>query len=595
MTVPLPPPEPLYMAGPPCPLFGWFHAPAGDRPTPLAVLLCAPLGHEDLATHRSLRQLAMRLAAAGLPVLRYDHPGTGDSGEVDGEENDGDTWLPAAQAAVHVAADELRRRSGAPRLVLVGLRMGALLAAHAAAGRSDVDALVGLLPVASGRAWLRECRLLDGRSIATAVVRADPAQGVDLGGLTLGPGPAQALAALAWPVAGAGRVPAVLLIERDDLPSRLADILREGGQPVDVLRLAGLDRVTAVAHLSHTPPALYEQVSDWLEHRLPPRGHTEPRPAPAASPLGASIRLGAVTESVVPFGRAPLRVAVLSQSAMPAAAPRRGIVLLSSGAERRVGPNRLWVPFARARAALGDVVLRLDMGGIGDSEARPGGDEGEVYDPRCADDVAEAVAWLRREQAVGPCLVAGVCSGGYHAWRAVLAGVDCTAVVAINPLVFHWRPGMSLDPTAHAFGRVAVASGALRSLRDPQRWLKLLRGQANLAVIAGALGGRARDALVRQQRRLARGVGRPRADDLAADLRQVVRRGVRPHFVFSEDEPGLHLLAEEGGAVFRQLRQRGQVEVHRLPGADHTLSHLAARRSLWRELDAVLDRLGGVP
>ena len=40
---------------------------------------------------------------------------------------------------------------------------------------------------------------------------------------------------------------------------------------------------------------------------------------------------------------------------------RRGIVLLSAGRERRVGPHRLWVPWARRRAAQGDVVLRLDV------------------------------------------------------------------------------------------------------------------------------------------------------------------------------------------------------------------------------------------
>lgn len=587
-----PMPQPLYLAGRHGPLFAWFHAPAVAGPAPLAVLICAPLGHEDLATHRSLRRLAIRLAEAGLPVLRYDHPGSGDSGDVD----DPDTWLPAVEAAVHEAADALRRLGGAARLVLLGLRMGALLAARAAAGRDDVEALVGLLPVASGRAWLRECRLLDGRSIATAVVRADPAEGVDLGGLALGPGPAQALAALEWPPGEAAGAAAVLLVERDDLPGRLADALGRGGQAVEVLRLPSLDRVIAVAHLSHTPDALFDEVTAWVARRLPPRG---PAAAPVSPPsVGTpSVRLGGVTESLVHLRRSPALVAVLSASLAErdAAPARRGVVLLSSGAERRVGPNRLWVPFARARAARGDVVLRLDMGGIGDSDARTTGHDGEVYDRSCVDDVAEAVAWLRREHGVGPCLVAGVCSGGYHAWRAALGTVDCTAVVAINPLVFHWREGMSLDPSAHAFGRVAVASGAMRSLRDPKRWLKLLRGQANLGVIASALTGRARDALTRQRRRLGRGIGRPRPDDLAADLRQAVHRGVRPCFVFADHEPGLHLLAEEGGTVFRQLQRRGQVEVHHLPGADHTLSHLAARRALWQRLDELIDRLDTAP
>lgn len=590
-------PRAVWFGPPDTPLFGWWHpaapAPAG-HPSALAVLVCAAVGHEDLATHASLRRLALRLAAHGLPVLRYDHPGCGDAAEL----AEPAAWPTAAQQAVHQAADELRRLSGAGQIALVGLRLGALLAARAAAERQDVRALVAVLPVASGRSWLRECRLLDGRSIATAVVRADPAQGVDLGGLVLGPAPSQALSDLAWPAATA--LPPTLWIEREDLPpARQADSLREGGAAVERCRLPGLDRLTAVAHLSHAPLALDDNILGWLLRQATAVDGVPGVPLPAPPDVGSSAGIpsaearvaGQVHERLVWVRERPGLCGVLSRCAdTPAVARPRGLLLLSSGAERRVGPNRAWVPYARARAARGDVVLRLDLGGLGDSAPRTADATLDVYDPRCADDVAAAVAWLRETQGVDDCVVAGICSGGYHAWRAALGALPVSRVVPVNPLVFHWQPGMSLDPSAHAFGRAAVADDAMRSLRDPQRWLKLLRGQANLRVITTAVLGRLRDRVAHRRRALARWFGHPQPDDLAADLQRAVHHGVRPCFVFSEGDPGRLLLAGQGGAVFRELLRRGQVELHHLPGADHTLSHQAAREALWRTMDLLLDR-----
>jgi dienelactone hydrolase len=106
---------------------------------------------------------------------------------------------------------------------------------------------------------------------------------------------------------------------------------------------------------------------------------------------------------------------------------RHAIVLLSPDGQRRVGPHRLWVPWARHRAARGDVVLRLDTAGNGDS-APAGPSSG-----RSAGDVERAVAWLRRELGVVACTLVSMGPGAQHAWRAVADGAEVQRVVAIDP------------------------------------------------------------------------------------------------------------------------------------------------------------------
>ncbi len=70
-----PPVTPLYIGG----CFGWLHEPLPERRTRRAVVLCPPIGNEACNVHRPLVVLAEMLAREGLPTLRFDYPGTGDS------------------------------------------------------------------------------------------------------------------------------------------------------------------------------------------------------------------------------------------------------------------------------------------------------------------------------------------------------------------------------------------------------------------------------------------------------------------------------------------------------------------------------------
>ena len=60
-------------------LLGWYHGPAAANARDLGVVICAPHGYGSLCVHWGLRLLAERLAAQGLPTVRFDYHGTGDS------------------------------------------------------------------------------------------------------------------------------------------------------------------------------------------------------------------------------------------------------------------------------------------------------------------------------------------------------------------------------------------------------------------------------------------------------------------------------------------------------------------------------------
>jgi pimeloyl-ACP methyl ester carboxylesterase len=103
-----------------------------------AAVICYPWGPEYIFAHRALRYLARQLAARGFNVLRFDYYGSGDSA---GEESE--VRLSGWREDIAAAIEELKDICDAKAITLIGLRLGASLAAQIAADcRKDVTALV---------------------------------------------------------------------------------------------------------------------------------------------------------------------------------------------------------------------------------------------------------------------------------------------------------------------------------------------------------------------------------------------------------------------------------------------------------------------
>jgi amino acid adenylation domain-containing protein len=116
----------IFHFGPQRSLYGALHWPTNPARSDQAVLVCAPVGHEHVRSHFILNRLGRQLAAQGLPVLRFDYHGCGDS-LGDSIDAGCERW----QNDIVDAFTELQRRSGATRIAGVGARLGATLLSHA--------------------------------------------------------------------------------------------------------------------------------------------------------------------------------------------------------------------------------------------------------------------------------------------------------------------------------------------------------------------------------------------------------------------------------------------------------------------------------
>lgn len=153
--------EPFWLGSAARPLYAALHAVPGVATT--GVVLVPPLLDEQPRSRRFITEVANELAGLGLPSLRFDFLGTGDScGR--GDEVD----FQSMRCDLDLATAALRARTGARRVVLVAWR-GAALVVHdwlARGGKADLVVLWEAL--ADGADWLER------------LVRADAAARVTL-------------------------------------------------------------------------------------------------------------------------------------------------------------------------------------------------------------------------------------------------------------------------------------------------------------------------------------------------------------------------------------------------------------------------------
>lgn len=559
--------------------FGWLH-PAGGR---RGVVLCAPYGGEALATHRAWRRFAEALAAAGLPVLRFDYPGTGNSAGGEGDPSRLEAWLGGIRAAV----THLRTVTGVEEVALVGLRLGALLAAVAARA-ARADALVLLAPFPSGRNFLQELRAV--ALLAERPADAPPAvgpEGIDSAGFRLTPETAEALRALDLTRMTETPARRVLILDRPEgRAAALAERFRALGAGVEEAPFPDHARlITSVQHAILDCSA-FTRAAAWLTQDMAPAERRS-----VAETFIPRLRLADAVERPLRFGPAAGLFGILCEPATVAVTGLPAVLLLNSGATPHTGTGRMSVRLARRLAARGIASLRMDLGGLGDSASKPGRRDGLIY---CRDMVEDAQDGLDALAAAGhgAAVAVGLCAGAAVALRVALADPRVVGLALVNPGRFVLGDGVTQE---EAIGSaVKPAAAYLPRLTEPAVWRAILRQDRKASRVARGLSERA-------ARRLRIGAGRLRAgltgggyarDDVLYAFKALSDRGVRTLMVHSAGDVTLGELEAQAGAGGGRLRRMGGLWMERLAGADHSLMERAARERFADLLDKLLDQIG---
>lgn len=575
----LPAPQPFYFGSPGEGLFGWLHRPAElIGGSGLGLVVCNPFGFEEVCAHRSLMHLATRAAGAGVPALRFDYAGGGNS--------EGDEFAPQRLESwvrsVHCAIDALKQASGVTRVCLLGIRLGATLATLAAVERDDVEGLIAIAPVIRGRAYVRELTVL-GQAGAAALPAPTREGLLESGGFLLTHETSVSLGNIDLRMLARRPAAHVVIVERDDVPvaTNWAPVLERFGAAVQQVNWLGYAAMMRDPQRALVPQQIVDGMVACLKGWLP----EGPAASIAYQPVGSSSqRVGSLRETAVHIDTGASRLfGILTRQEDAVAQP--AVLMLNSGSVHHIGPSRLWLQLSRRWAEHGVTVLRLDLSGIADSPPQPGAEENVVYSGQAVSDVAAALSYLQQHVGATQCHVMGLCSGGYHALKAAIAGHDMAGALVINPLTFYWKEGTRMSDLKD-YEVSGLAAKFSSRLFTTTAWKKLLQGKVDVRIVMKVALRRLWNFVYPHALALARACRIPLKDDLARDLAGPAKKGIRLKFVFAKHAPGFELLEMQGGGAIHRLVRRGQATLDFVPDADHTFTRLDARERLVAVLDA---------
>lgn len=576
--------QPIYFDAGSRRLFGWLHRPR--KHADLGLVLCKPFGYEAICAHRGVRSFAEAASAIGVPALRFDYAGTGDSSDIEIDVDQIELWTADIVAAV----TSMRRLTGVQRVCVLGFRLGALLAARAACDL--IDALALISPVIIGRRYVRDLRvtqLAASLRHGTGSPADNPSSslggGVEVAGFSLSAASLATLASIDLEKMAAPTAPDILVIDRSDLPAAKTwtEQASRLGSRTKYLALSGsVEMFLTAPQYGSVPDVMIAATCEWLAE-LKGAGQPDKIPAVAldastsepALSLPQSGSTSGITERPVFFGADVSLFGIVTEPS-PGDPARRGVILINAAVDPHFGAGRVYVSLARNWARRGYVVLRMDLAGMADSATRRGRPNDEVFSPEALRDIHAAVSFMSGRYAIQELILGGLCSGGYHALRGAVAGLPVNQIFLINPENYFWKQGATLRDVQLA---EAVRNPAIyrERMQSAVAWRRVLTGQVNVWRIFKIYSNRVLLAMESALRDIARWLRIRLPSDLGSELEGLCARGVQVVFVFARGEPGIELLKLLAGATLSRLAT--SCRVHVIEGGDHTFSTRGPRET----------------
>lgn len=547
-------------------------------PREAAVLILSPWGLEEMCTRKFFRILAEKMAAIGIPSLRFDYPGTGDAL---GDPLSGLT-IEDWDAVVIAAADKLKRLSGRQNVILIGQGPGATIAQRLAERISGIAGIALLAPTLSGRGYLREIALLSKVVDQGLGLRESQrmTEGVSIAGFVMPEKIADAIRQTNLTVPERAGAPNYLILER---PARMQDTdlrdrLQSLGTAVDFSVFEGYDDLVANPTIQKMPMQSAGKIIDWVA-TINPDNPMQHRSAPVeqAEPL----RGEGFTETPLRFGDADHLFGILCVPDERTTAT--STLILATAYDRNAGWGRSGTNTARALAKLGIASFRFDAANVGDSVPAPDAPQQVLYSETQKRDVKAALD-LMETHLTGDLMIAGRCSGGYLALRSAAEDPRVKAVLSVNPFAFYWDPAVPFHSSLQFLPRSLDAYGQRMARLDTLR--RLFAGQIDIPAAAKNV---AIAIWLRFARRLAWLVRLlPGKRHIHREVKKTFntyeQRNIPVSLIYSEGDVGLNDLHLHFGDQGKGIGGYRNVKLVMLPDTDHNITPASSKAVVFSEI-----------
>jgi pimeloyl-ACP methyl ester carboxylesterase len=248
-------------------------------------------------------------------------------------------------------------------------------------------------------------------------------------------------------------------------------------------------------------------------------------------------------------------------------------VFLTGRAVRHVGPNRIWVRFARELAKQGFATLRLDGRSVGDSDGDGNGlmPNEEYYQSHIYDDI-EDVMQQATAQGARRFVMSGICSGATAAYQVAWRRDDVRGIVLLNLLQLKTDAEEDHDRMFDQVGKFVLRKDVLLNPASYKRlWKQGLPPKIREMAFSRAM---VLAPLAKVRAVAKRLIGKPEESYIVRGYNELANKPVEID-MFLSDSRSMSFIDRHFGAELEKLDPK--VRVHRVYQADHTIQPLFAQ------------------